>query len=57
MARYQPPEASEAARQVQKGDPSDEELDEGAEKDLLATIRHSPDIEVSWSQPCDCGQS
>lgn len=47
MARYQPPEANAAAREVRPGDPSDAELDKGAEDDLLKMIKHAPDVEVS----------
>lgn len=50
IARYQPPHADEEAKAVQPEDPSDAELDEGAEKDLLAVIKHSPDVEVSYYQ-------
>jgi hypothetical protein len=47
MARYQPPHADELARAVQTTDPSDAELDAGAEEDMLAAIKNSPHVEVS----------
>jgi hypothetical protein len=51
IARYQPPHADGMARAVKPGDPSDAELGEGAEQDLLAVIRHTPDIEVGPGRP------
>ncbi|KAI9638385.1 uncharacterized protein MKK02DRAFT_22987 [Dioszegia hungarica] len=46
MARYQPPQADELARAVQSTDPSDAELDAGAEEDMLAAIKNSPHVEL-----------
>lgn len=48
IARYQPPHADEQAKAIRDGDPSDEELDKGAEEDLLLATRHAPDVEVSF---------
>ncbi|WWD15847.1 hypothetical protein CI109_100271 [Kwoniella shandongensis] len=45
-ARYQPPEAAPEAKRVEPNDPSDEVLDQGAEKDYQAVIRHSHDVQL-----------
>lgn len=45
-ARYQPPEASETAKAVSEGEPSDSELDAAAEKDFLLVLEHAPKVEV-----------
>lgn len=46
LTKKQPPEASESAKKKQPGEPSDEELDQGAEKDLQAVLRHGPEVQV-----------
>lgn len=48
-ARYQPPEASAEARAASKGEPTDEEIDAGAEKDFLLVLEHAPKVEVRRS--------
>ncbi|OCF35432.1 hypothetical protein I317_04948 [Kwoniella heveanensis CBS 569] len=46
VARYQNLEAAPEATRKAEGDPSDEALDEGAEKDYRAVIRHSPEVQL-----------
>ena len=43
----QPPEAVDEAKAPQEGEPSDEELDHNAERDLKACLRHGPEVRVS----------
>jgi hypothetical protein len=45
-ARYQPPEATDAAKTVGEGEPSDADLDAAAEKDFLLVLEHAPKVEV-----------
>ncbi|WWC61209.1 uncharacterized protein I303_103789 [Kwoniella dejecticola CBS 10117] len=45
ISRYQPKDAAPEATEKSPSDPSDDELDKGAEKDLQAVIRHGPDVE------------
>ncbi|WVF72267.1 hypothetical protein IAT40_007079 [Kwoniella sp. CBS 6097] len=46
VARYQNLEAAPEATRKAEGDPSDQALDEGAEKDYRAVIRHSPEVQL-----------
>lgn len=46
-ARYQPPEAAESAKVRSPGEPSDDEIDAGAEKDFNLVLEHAPKVEVS----------
>ncbi|ORX39801.1 hypothetical protein BD324DRAFT_615036 [Kockovaella imperatae] len=46
FARYQPSQASEEAREAQPGDPSDEELDRGAERDLQECLKNGPEVRL-----------
>ncbi|WVQ98662.1 hypothetical protein IAU59_005793 [Kwoniella sp. CBS 9459] len=46
VARYQNVEAAPEATRKAEGDPSDQVLDEGAEKDYRAVIRHSPEVQL-----------
>jgi hypothetical protein len=46
-ARYQPPEATDEAKAPSEGEPSNEEIDAGAEKDFLLVLEHAPKVEVS----------
>jgi hypothetical protein len=46
-ARYQPSDASESAKTRSEGEPSDEEIDEGAERDFNLVLEHAPRVEVS----------
>ncbi|KAK8869877.1 hypothetical protein IAR55_000445 [Kwoniella newhampshirensis] len=45
-SRYQPPEAAPEATVKDPSDPADNVLDQGAEKDYKAVIRHSPDVQL-----------
>lgn len=45
-ACYQPKDASENARQRLPGQPTDEELDAGAERDFRAVIENAPKVEL-----------
>jgi hypothetical protein len=47
VARYQPAEATASAKAPSKGDPSDEEIDLSAERDLKLVLEHGPDVQVS----------
>ncbi|WVW83205.1 hypothetical protein I302_105223 [Kwoniella bestiolae CBS 10118] len=46
ISRYQPPDASPQATTKSPSDPTDDELDKGAEKDFQAVIRHGPDVQL-----------
>lgn len=46
QAKEQPPEAAAEAKAPQPGDPSDDELDEEAEKSFSAVLRHGPDVQL-----------
>ncbi|WWC90109.1 uncharacterized protein L201_005042 [Kwoniella dendrophila CBS 6074] len=46
ISRYQPKDAAPEAIQKSSSDPSDDELDKGAEKDFQAVIRHGPDVQL-----------
>ncbi|WWD01496.1 hypothetical protein V866_008440 [Kwoniella sp. B9012] len=46
ISRYQPPDAAPEATTKSPSDPSDDELDKGAERDLQAVIRHGPDVQL-----------
>lgn len=48
-ARYQPPEATDEAKAASEGEPSNEEIDAGAEKDFLLVLEHAPKVEVRLS--------
>ncbi|WVQ78032.1 hypothetical protein IAT38_000113 [Cryptococcus sp. DSM 104549] len=46
IARYQPVDAAPETKVVLPTDPSEDELDRGAEKDFKAVIRHGPDVQL-----------
>ncbi|ODO03402.1 hypothetical protein L198_02249 [Cryptococcus wingfieldii CBS 7118] len=46
IARWQPKDAVIPEKNVRPEDPSDEELDQAAEKDFKAVIRHGPDVQL-----------
>ncbi|WRT67062.1 uncharacterized protein IL334_004028 [Kwoniella shivajii] len=46
ISRYQPPDAAPEAVKKSASDPSDDELDEGAEKEFKAVIRHGPEVQL-----------
>ncbi|ORY33728.1 hypothetical protein BCR39DRAFT_518906 [Naematelia encephala] len=46
VARYQPPEAAESAKVPGPGEPSDDEIDHGAEADFQAVLRHGPQVQL-----------
>ncbi|TYJ51162.1 hypothetical protein B9479_008283, partial [Cryptococcus floricola] len=46
IARWQPKAAMIPEKNVRPEDPSDEELDQAAEKDFKAAIRHGPDVQL-----------
>ena len=48
-ADFKPSAASESGSKPRPGQPSDEEIDQGAEADFEAVIRHGPDVEVNHS--------
>ncbi|EIW69618.1 hypothetical protein TREMEDRAFT_44103 [Tremella mesenterica DSM 1558] len=46
VARYQPPEASPSASRPSSGEPTDEEIDRGAEEDLNLVVKHGPEVQL-----------
>lgn len=46
VARYQPLDAEPSTLVVLPTDPSDHDLDQAAEKDFKAVIRHTPDVQL-----------
>ncbi|KIR26872.1 hypothetical protein I309_04250 [Cryptococcus deuterogattii LA55] len=46
IARYQPLDADPSTRVVLPTDPSNHDLDQAAEKDFKAVIRHTPDVQL-----------
>ncbi|KAL7422267.1 hypothetical protein Q5752_002913 [Cryptotrichosporon argae] len=45
-ARYQPPEASDAAKQPRAGEPADATLDEQAEAEFKRVLEHAPQVRL-----------
>ncbi|WVO12808.1 hypothetical protein L204_100416 [Cryptococcus depauperatus] len=46
MARYQPTDAHQDTKVILDTDPPEDELDQNAEKDFKAVIRHIPDVQL-----------